>query len=81
MMSMEERREAIQAQLQGGKRMTLRELATAIGVETERTRTAVRRMCELGEVLQECGGLQGAEGSLSADPFGRDARSGGKRVD
>lgn len=59
MMSMEERREAIQAQLQGGKRMTLRELATAIGVETERTRTAVRRMCEL---LQECDGLQGQRG-------------------
>ncbi|MFQ8839853.1 MAG: hypothetical protein ACLR8P_01710 [Clostridium fessum] len=33
MMSMEERREAIQAQLRAGK-MTLRELATAIGVET-----------------------------------------------
>ena len=62
MMSMEERREAIQAQLQGGKRMTLRELATAIGVETERTRTAVRRMCELGEMLQECDGLQGQRG-------------------
>lgn len=45
MMSMEERREAIRAQLQGGKRMTLRELATAIGVETERTRTAVRKEC------------------------------------
>lgn len=73
MMSMEERREAIQAQLQGGKRMTLRELATAIGVETERTRTAVRRMCELGEMLQECDGLQGQRG-VSTDPFGRDTR-------
>ena len=62
MMSMEERREAIRAQLQGGKRMTLRELATAIGVETERTRTAVRRMCELGEALQERGELQGQKG-------------------
>lgn len=62
MMSMDERREAIRAQLQGGKRMTLRGLATAIGVETERTRTAVRRMCELGEVLQECDGLQGQRG-------------------
>lgn len=62
MKSMDERRAAIKKQLRGGKRNTLRELSEAIGEERERTRAAVRRMCELGEVHQECDGLQGQRG-------------------
>lgn len=62
MKSMDERRAAIKKQLRGGKRNTLRELSEAIGEELERTRAAVRRMCELGEVHQECDGLPGQRG-------------------
>lgn len=62
MKSMDECRAAIKKQLRGGKRNTLRELSEAIGEERERTRAAVRRMCELGEVHQECDGLPGQRG-------------------
>lgn len=53
MKSMDERRAAIKKQLRGGKRNTLRELSEAIGEELERTRAAVKKMCALGELIQE----------------------------
>ena len=53
MKSMDERRAAIKKQLRGGKRNTLRELSEAIGEERERTRAAVKKMCALGELIQE----------------------------
>lgn len=59
MKSMDERRAAIKKQLRGGKRNTLRELSEAIGEELERTRAAVKKMCALGELIQEGDGARG----------------------
>ena len=59
MKSMDERRAAIKKQLRGGKRNTLRELSEAIGEERERTRAAVKKMCALGELIQEGDGVRG----------------------
>ena len=59
MKSMDERRAAIKKQLRGGKRNTLRQLSEAIGEELERTRAAVKKMCALGELLQEGDGARG----------------------
>ena len=59
MKSMDERRAAIKKQLRGGKRNTLRELSEVIGEERERTRAAVKKMCALGELIQEGDGARG----------------------
>lgn len=59
MKSMDERRAAIKKQLRGGKRNTLRQLSEAIGEELERTRAAVKKMCALGELIQEGDGARG----------------------
>lgn len=56
---MDERRAAIKKQLRGGKRNTFRELSEAIGEERERTRAAVKKMCALGELIQEGDGARG----------------------
>ena len=43
----------------GAAREILRELSEAIGEELERTRAAVKKMCALGELIQEGDGARG----------------------
>lgn len=59
MKSMDERYALIRKALTGGKKMLLQEIAAAIEEDKTRTRTALQRMCELGQVYQEGGGLRG----------------------
>lgn len=59
MKSMDERYALIRKALTGGKKMLLQEIAAAIDEDKSRTRTALERMCELGQVYREGGGLRG----------------------
>lgn len=59
MKSMDERYALIRKALTGGKKMLLQKIAAAIDEDKSRTRTALERMCELGQVYREGGGLRG----------------------
>ncbi|MFR4578408.1 MAG: hypothetical protein ACLT76_00940 [Clostridium fessum] len=75
MKSMDERRAAIKKQLRGGREIPFGSFSEAIGEELERTRAAVKKMCALGELIQEGDGARGQKAVYLLDA----CRRGGKR--